>query len=455
MGAEAEKAGIPAVSIVAPQFAALAVIAARGQGVADIPISILPYAVMNGQTNDVEDACGKAIDAIVSGLTTWKPKEDKRAKANEDTVSFEAEDYPTAAGAMNDHFLSRMWSDGLPLIPPTRERVDWMLTGTDLPKHHLLTDRFPPRKGRITVETLAINAAMAGARPEYMPVLLAAVEAFATDVGLTLMHYLTNSVVNQAPVLVLNGPVIRELNVNASYGLMGPGYQANATIGRAVSLLFINGAGAYFAPGGNLPCQSIPGRYSWCFAENEGESPWQPFHVERGFSPSESAVSVALGKGTHLIFLQPPVSQLLHMFAHAVEGISAREFGVPWDQMLVLCPGHAKACADAGFTKQDICEFVYEHARMPYVKGRAAGFTFRHSPVWAKRFEEMTDKAAAMIPKLEKPEDLKIVVAGGPNCASSTLIPGMYEIITRSIERYKPAAWNDLLDAARKAGGRS
>jgi hypothetical protein len=403
---------------------------------------------MTGQVNDAEEACQKAAAEIVFGLTQWKPKETKKAK--EESLTFEGLDYQDAVDGMNQYFLSRMWSDGFPLTPPTRERVDWILTGTNLPRDKVLTDRFPPRKGLITVENIAINAAMAGARPEYMAVLLAAVEALATEAGLTLMHYLTNSVVNQAPVLIINGPIAKEININSSYGLMGPGRQANATIGRAISLLFINGAGAYFGPGGNLPCQSIPGRYSWCFAENEECNPWQPLHVERGYPAEVSTVTVALGKGTHLIFLQPPVERILNMIAHAVQGISAREFGVPWDQLLVLCPGHAQSLADAGFSKQDIQNHVFEKARISLAEGEAAGFVFRHSPEWAKRVEGITDKEGTFIPKTEKPEDLKIVVAGGPNCISSTLIPGQYSMVTNDIDKYRPSGWNQLLEAAAK-----
>jgi hypothetical protein len=448
VGAEAEKAGIPAVSIVSPQFVALAGTSARAQGISDLSVCVMPYTVMNGVEKDIEPACKKAAEDIIFGLTDWKPKERETKKAKETSLIFEGKGYQEATDAMNQYFLAKRWGDGLPLIPPTKERIEWMLTGTDIPKDMVLTDKFPPRKGRITVENIAINAAMAGARPEYMPILLAAVEAFATDAGLSLMHYLTNSVVNQAPVLIVNGPVAKELNMNSSYGLFGPGYQANASIGRAISLLFINGAGAYFGPGGNLPCQSIPGRYSWCFAENEENSPWTPLHVDLGYSAEDSTVTVALGKGTHLIFIQPPIEQLLNMIAHSVLGISAREYGVPWDQIMVLCPSHAQAIAEAGLTKQDIQNYVYEHAQISMAEGEETGFVLRHSPEWAKRVEGVTDKEHTMIPKLEKPENLRIVVAGGPNCASSTLIPGMFEPVTSSIEKHKPAIWKKLLKAS-------
>jgi len=449
VGAEAEKAGIPAISIVSPQFVLFVGTSARAQGVSDLAVSILPYSVMIGQEKDVEDACNKAAEEIIFGLTQWQPKAPKKTKV--ESLVFQGIDYQGAADSMNQYFLSQKWGDGLPLIPPTRERVEWLLTGTDLPRDRVVTRRFPPRNGLITVEKIAVNAAMAGARPEYMPVLLAAVEALASDAGATIMHFLTNSVTNQAPVLIVNGPIARELEINSSYGLMGPGWQANATIGRTISLLLINGAGAYFGPGGNLACQSIPGRYSWCFAENEETSPWQPLHVERGYAAEASTVTILPGKGTHLIFLQPPVEHILNMIVHAVQGISAREFGVPWDQLLVLCPSHAQALADAGYSKQAIQDYVFEHARISLAEGEATGFIFRQSPGWAKRIEGVADKRNTMIPKTEKPEDLQIIVAGGQNCVSSTLIPGLCTMVTGDIDKYKPGAWHQLIEAARMA----
>jgi hypothetical protein len=452
VGAEAEKARIPAVSIVSPQFVSFAVTSARAQGVSGIAVSILPYDVMTGQIKEAEEAYEKAAEEIIFGLTQWKPKELK--KTREESLAFEGNDYQDAIDNMNQYFLSMMSSDGFPLIPPTKERVDWMLTGTDRHRDRVLTNKFPPRNGLITIEKIAINAAMAGARPEYMPILLAAVEALATDAGAKIVHFLTNSVSNQAPVLIINGPIAKELNINSSYGIMGPGWQANATIGRTISLLLINGAGAYIGPGGNLACQSIPGRYSWCFAENEESNPWKPLHVELGYSAEASTVTVLPGKGTHLIFLQPPVEHILSMIAHAVHGVSAREFGVPWDQLLVLSPSHAQALANAGLSKQDIQNFVFEKARISLAEGEATGFIFRQSPEWAKRIEGITDKEGMMIPKTEKPENLKITVAGGPNCVSSTLIPGLCNMVTENIDKYKPAAWNQLLEAAAKAKSR-
>jgi hypothetical protein len=416
--------------------------AARAQGIPALAVSVIPHKVMADRKLDVRPSCEKAVEEIIHGLTEWQSK--KQEEPKETQLTFEGIDYQNASDKMNSYFLKQMWSDGFPLIPPTKERVEWLLTGTNLSRDKVLTRKFPPRNGLITVENVAINAAMAGARPEYMPVILAAVEAMATEAGLKIVHALTSSVTNQAPVLIINGPIARELNINSSYGVMGPGWQANATIGRTISLLQINGAGAYFKRGGNLACQSIPGRYTWCFAENEKANPWQPLHVELGYGADVSTVTVMAGKGTVLIFLQPPAEKILKMIAHAVQGISAREYAVPWDQLLVLSPSHARTLADAGLSKQDIQNFVFENARISLAEGEATGFLFRHSEAWAHRVNDQTDKST-LIPMTERPENLRIIVAGGSGCISSTLIPALKGKVTAEIEKYKSTNWNQLI----------
>ena len=238
MGALIEKSGIPVVQLLAPEFASMVPTAAHTQEFASLAVAEIPFAVLTGATEDVAPSCEAVIDDIVHGLTKWKPEEDG-AEQNAKMLVFEGKDYQDAVDKMESLFLSQMWSDGLPLIPPTKERVDWMLTGTDLSPDMVLTAKWMPRYEPITVRSVALNAVMAGARPEYMPILLAAVAALATEAGLTLMNKVTGSQQTFAPVLIINGPIAKELNINASFGLMGPGWKANATIGRSISLLMI------------------------------------------------------------------------------------------------------------------------------------------------------------------------------------------------------------------------
>jgi len=183
-------------------------------------------------------------------------------------------------------YLDRGWSDGLPIVPPTLQRVEAMLA------------EIPPIWGAATVEKLAINAVMAGCLPEYLPVLIAAVEAIADPVfNLYAIQATTHPC---APLMIINGPIREALGMNYSSGSFGPGWRANATIGRAMRLVLLNVGGAY--PGvGDMSTQGAPSKFSYCVAENEEENPWEPLHVERGFRPDQSAVTVMAGEPPHNI----------------------------------------------------------------------------------------------------------------------------------------------------------
>ena len=194
-------------------------------------------------------------------------------------------------------YVDRGWSDGLPVAPPTPQRVEAMLAATNLDSDHVVAE-IPPIWGAATVEKLAINAVMAGCLPEYLPVLIAAVEAIADPVfNLYAIQATTHPC---APLLIINGPIREALGMNYSSGSFGPGWRANATIGRAMRLVLLNVGGGY--PGvGDMSTQGAPSKFSYCVAENEEENPWEPLHVERGFRPDQSAVTVMAGEPPHNI----------------------------------------------------------------------------------------------------------------------------------------------------------
>jgi hypothetical protein len=189
---------------------------------------------------------------------------------------------------INRDYYMRGWTDGLPIIPPTEARVQRMLDGTRRDPQTLL-GRIPPRWGDVTVEKVAINALMAGCLPDYMPVLLTAVEAMLEpEFNLYGIQATTHPV---APLLILNGPVVRDLDVNNSYNAYGPGWRSNATMGRAIRLLLLNVGGGL--PGqGDRSTQGSPAKFSYCIAENEARNPWTPLHVDRGFASTVSTVTV-------------------------------------------------------------------------------------------------------------------------------------------------------------------
>ncbi|MBI2848079.1 MAG: hypothetical protein HYX83_02785 [Chloroflexi bacterium] len=440
---------MPSVSIIAAEFQDLVKTAAQGQGLPDLAPAVFPHELMlAGYIQDIDTTGRIAVDQIVHGLTKWKPA--REAEANEKLV-FEGADYQGAVDNMEAAFLSRRWSDGLPLVPATRERVEWILTGTDTPRDKVLTKKFGPRMGAITVGTVAINAAMAGARPEYLPILLAAVDVLATEEGLRILSVIAESAAVFAPALIVNGPVGKELNINSSYGVMGPGWKANATIGRALSLLLINGAGAFSGTAGTPRVQGLPGGYTWCFAENEDANPWQPLHVESGYSRESSTVTVMPGRGTHGMKIKVGAPEILNVIVRAVKGININRYGVPWDQLVVLAPEHAQLLAAAGHTKESIRKYVHENARVSMTEAQGAGMMLWFGE-WVNKTANVKDKSM-LVPITEKPEDLKIVVAGGPASGTSALIPGMKRMLTANVDKYKPANWRQLINAANKELG--
>jgi hypothetical protein len=449
LSALVEKAGFPTVTVVSGEYVEVAGVAAQGQGLPGLAVAAFPSEVMWRQVRDVRPACEKAIEAIIHGLTTWKPPELPRTQTQARELVFEGVDYQDAVNRMEGFFLARMWSDGLPLIPPTQEGVAWMLTGTDLPRDKVITNKFSPRYGAITVENIAVNALMAGARPEYFPVILAAVDRLGTREGLELTHVFEEALSPLAPWFIVNGPIAGELNINSSFGVLGPGWKANAAIGRALSLVLINGGGGNSGPAGTRRAQSTAARYTCCFAENETENPWHPFHVDHGYAADASTVTIMAGKGTHFVHIVDGTEEILRATVRALQGFTYHDIGVPWDELLILCPDHAHRLARAGWNKESIQEYIHERARIPLAEAEKAGIFLRFSESLLGQLAATQDRQMP-VPITEKPGDLNIVVAGGTGNGTSTLVAGMKRKVTAEIDPYKPGNWRQLLESARK-----
>src|SRR5215831_3057961 len=279
--------------------------------------------------------------------------------------------------AVNAFFEAKGWTDGLPIIPPTEERVGQMVAAVKRNSQDVI-GVVPPRWAPATVEKIAINAVMAGCLPQYMPVLIAASEALA-DPRLNL-YALQATTGGPAIMLIVNGPIRKQLNINGGSNALGEGWRANATIGRCTRLIQRNIGGSY--PG--TTCKATlgwPGKYSLCIAENEEASPWEPLHVERGFAADTSTVTA----------------------------ISADSCVRPSDPeaIMVICPEHAKIIAGDGFSKQDVKKFIWERAA--YRMKNVPDETF-HQRV--KRRPDLKLTRDSAIPVTDAPDDILIVVAG-------------------------------------------
>jgi len=274
-------------------------------------------------------------------------------------------DLPDDPEAIFDAMEARGWTDGLPVIPPTPERVARMLSATGRPPGEVVA-RLPPARYDATVEKIAVNAVMAGCRPEYFPVVLAAVEATADPhFELFGVNTTTNPTI---PFVVINGPVRHAIDVNCSWSVLGPGKRANATIGRALSLVMINLAG-------RIPDQAckatwkFPGAFTMCAGEYEEESPWAPLHVERGFARDESTVTLLSPNSALNVIDTESVDagELLANLAAAMMGTGGNgvfPFYGLGELCVMLCPGHARLIAER-FSKQQVRETLLERLRVP------------------------------------------------------------------------------------------
>jgi len=311
-------------------------------------------------------------------------------------------------------------TDGLPVVPPTRERVERMLAGTARARDEVLGE-MPPNYGRLTVEKAAINAVMAGCRPEYLPVLIAAAEC-ACDPAFNL-HGVATSTHFSAPLIVVNGPIRERVGLNASFGVFGPGYRANATIGRALRLLMINIGGA--RPGGiSMSTFGHPGRYTYCIAEHEEASPWPPYHVRAGMAPGSSAVTLFAGEGPHGIsdHASRTARSLAGSLGWSMAGLwNSKHFPLYSHTMLVVGPEHAATLAAEGWSATDLARHLHETIRVPY---RTLTPDEDHGEGTNLRFAKQAVAPDVMISKFPSPEEIHIVVAGGTAGRFSVAIPG-------------------------------
>jgi len=264
-----------------------------------------------------------------------------------DRLRAEAENSPLRArkievAAADDEFefmFDQGFSDGLPLVPPTPERVLRMLAGTRRDPQEIVAI-LPPNLAATTVEKVAINAVMAGCKPEYLPVVIAALEAACTDEFNA--HGVMSTTMGASPVMVVNGPICDRIGMNSTLGALGQGNRANATIGRAVRLTLRNMGGA--KPGGTeRSTLGNPMKFTMCFAESEARSPWEPLHVERGFAATDSVVTLfGMTSGPVLIVDQTSVAseQLASSMAMCLQSVHHPKSYMGSDTLLVVCPEH-------------------------------------------------------------------------------------------------------------------
>ena len=432
------------------------------EGMPGFSIIEVPHPLGGLPKDTIQERAETVLDAIIDALTGFaEPREVEESKKvvvkpESEIIRISGISGTEAIRAVNNLFYENKWTDGLPIIPPSREAVDWMLTGTDRSPDEVL-GIVAPGNGMATIRNIAINAVMAGAKPSYLPVIIAAVEAvidpaFASGVvawGTAGMQGTTGPV---TPLLIVNGPVSTDVGIESGVGCFSRGHQANATIGRAVRLVLINAGRAYIGIN-DMKGQGSSQEFTFCVAEREqhyvyqhGVNPWTPLHQERGYPADSSTVTA--------VAAFPPICvedaehcgpEILNAVVDTMTTLGQVPYATDWEYVLVIGQTHARCLADAGLSKQDIREFIYTNAVMPWGKYKQQYPGVQAlQPGWLAR----TSDDSISVHIIESPKNIHIIVAGG-ECPYSQIVRCSFRGATRKIQL--PGNWTQIVKADSKS----
>jgi hypothetical protein len=442
---EAEKAGIPSVVVTLTGFTRVAHQAAKAMGLPDLRIAEYPGAVgVHPEALVRKNVEAVLFDRIIDGLTGGASDAGEATVApgrRGDEVVFRGD-----ADAVQEHFRQQQWTDGLPIIPPTPERVQAFLQHTSRDPNKPVAI-LPQANLAATPRNIAANAIMAGCRPEHMPILIAAVEAIGDE------HYNLNNIGTTwgvVPFILVNGPAVKQLGLEYGGQLISKG--PNPALGRALGLIVKNIAG--YQPGENY--MGTFG-YPLCFAlaENEDQNPWQPYHVEQGFDANDSTVTAGAtitwgwppspyetsdktAAQSALEFLRVDITKKPCLPRLAERGTNGFRNMIT----LLLAPPVARTLAEAGYSKQDIKQYLYENTKVP-VSEIGWGLTYGHPEAFTvDRYVELgiyppeyLVDAAELVRALPSPDVLHIVVCGDPDRNRiMTLWSGYVQPVTKKID---------------------
>lgn len=302
---------------------------------------------------------------------------------------------------VNHDFYRRKLTDGLPIIPPTRDKVLKFFKYTDRTPDDVIAI-LPPRQGKATVEKIAINSVMAGCIPAFMPIIQHAIHAVSQEeFNLPGVNATTHPA---AICTIINGPISREIAINTGTGCLGSGNIANATIGRALRLCLLNMAGA--VPGiGDHATMGSPAKYSYCFGEAENESPWEPLQMERGFKADTSTITVMAAEAPHNVndHRSSTAEDLLDTIIHTSAVAGCNNSHVPGEMLVIMGPEHAKTVASDGWEKKEVKKYLHENMMVPVKLADRGG-------------RKLDDQwiVDGQVKITRSPDDVVLMVAGGP-----------------------------------------
>ncbi|HET9491251.1 MAG TPA: hypothetical protein VFR64_16045 [Methylomirabilota bacterium] len=389
----------------------------------DLPVVTVAHPIGGVDPEAVAARAAGVFDAVVHALTR-DPVPSARAAARAAALLAAPDDIE----AFQEFALAEGWGDGLPVLPPTAERVARLLSGRPAGE---VVATLAPRRGGATLEAIAANAALAGAGPEHLPLVIAAVRAVADPrFNLDAIQATTHPC---TPLVIVNGPAARRLGVSAGPNALGQGHRANAVVGRALRLTLQNVGGA--RPGqGDRATLGHPGKFTYCVAENEAESPWEPLHVERGLAASTSCVTVCGAEAPHNVNDHGSTSAeaMLSALAGTAATTGNNNIYLGGEPLIILGPEHARTIAASGWSKQDLKRAFFERARVrlgAFSRENLARFATIDPARFRGRSPDDTVSVAVT------PDDVMVVVAGGPG-KHSAIVPtfGATRAVTVPVE---------------------
>lgn len=322
-----------------------------------------------------------------------------------------------------EYYFQKGWTDGLPVVPPTGEKIQAMLESVNM-SPDTVVGSIPERDRAFTAEIIAINAVMAGCLPGYFPVVMAAVQAI-TDPKFG-AHGPTASTHGAAIMIIVNGPIAKQIGMNDGENAFGPGNRANATIGRAIRLLLMNAGGS---PEFDRSTLGHPGKYSFCFAEKETE--WTPLHVQRGFDKNDSTVTVFACEGPNQFQNHGALKaeNILRTLVDRMSALGSFHMASDTEMAVTICPEHYKDLKEQGWTKESVQQYLFQHAKRSVADMKNGGLI-------EEQIQDGDDQKFKKV--VSSPEQILLTVAGGEAGRFSACMPGWFSsklsrAITKSI----------------------
>jgi hypothetical protein len=452
---ELEKRGVPTVGLVSDDFIQDYIRSGTSFGIPELRYAHLADPLVSQTPEAITALIDRAIEDVLRGLLAAEdasPPSDQVVVHDvvikrEPWFVFSGTDLLAAQHAMNEQFLEWQYGDGFPLLPATRQQVEYILSGTTRDRDEVI-GLMEPGDGVATVEKIAVNAAMAGCQPKHLPIVIAAVECM-VDYHMDLREKAI-STGPAAPMIMVNGPARQLAGLNSGICMLGPGApsRSNTVIGRALRLCMMNIGHTYPAVS-DMDTIGSPNKYSMCLAENEERSPWEPYHVSQGFSPGESSVTVGFVYGlndlTDYHSLTPEIA--IKKYATAAKYLCVTSTGF-WlagsrgnpqfgnreeeHEYLLLAPQHTRVFAEAGWTKADISEALYREARLPFglISLRLEESAIRTAH---PELDWLWDSPDTLVPVLKDPDCFEVIVAGSPGSNRSSFSWGQGAPVTKKI----------------------